>query len=307
MIMRRTISLLLAAMMCIPSGLLQPQRTQAYADELPGSHGTPTTGLAPPIELLDPATLRIVDSENARTDISGQSLAQDLRQLTQTIDPSRAGFFACHLESADGRLSALFFGGQTASGQKWLKTTLLTFDQVLELQEMMQVRGAPPIAQGPGFFDHFWSDYWHYLTHPWDMDDDLEYTFYGAVGTAVVAGGAAGGLVVVGVNPVIIGGGGVAAGGTGVGSTLTGGTIINANRLWHIFGQARHNLARFLQHFSGNQTAAFEAVQNATVAALARAGITSGTFEITVTVAGMPVTVRGVVQNGIVYIGTFFM
>jgi hypothetical protein len=61
----------------------------------------------------------------------------------------------------------------------------------------------------------FWGDYWHYLTHPWDMDDDLETGFYVAVGTSAVAATAAGGLVVVGVNPVIWGG--AAAGGAGVG------------------------------------------------------------------------------------------
>lgn len=63
----------------------------------------------------------------------------------------------------------------------------------------------------------FWSDYWHYLTHPWDMDDDLETGFYVAAGTAVVAGGAAAGIA-------IAGGGGAAAGGAAGGGAAASGT-----------------------------------------------------------------------------------
>lgn len=120
------------------------------------------------------------------------------------------------------------------------------------------------------------------------------------------------GTVIVSV-PVAVGivyGGEVALGvGTfgGSGTALTGGTVLNANRLIHIFGQARYRLTPLLNLFGGNQTAAFNAVQSATVAALTRAGITSGTFEIVVTVGGMNVTVRGIIQNGVVHIGTFFM
>lgn len=93
----------------------------------------------------------------------------------------------------------------------------------------------------------------------------------------------------------------------GSGATLTGGTVLTANRLIHVFGQARQRLTPLLNFFGGNQTAAFNAVQSVTVSALTRAGITSGTFEVVVTVGGMNVTVRGIVENGIVKIGIFFM
>jgi hypothetical protein len=119
------------------------------------------------------------------------------------------------------------------------------------------------------------------------------------VSVPIAIGTVAGGEVLLGVGTF----GGTATGG----ATLTGGTLMNANRLIHIFGQARHNLSGLLSQFGGNQTAAFNAVQNATVTALSNAGVTSGTFQTTVTVGGLQVTVRGIVENGIVRIATFFM
>lgn len=70
----------------------------------------------------------------------------------------------------------------------------------------------------------FWSDYWHYLTHPWDMDDDLETGFYVAVGTAAVAGTAAATIVVV--EAVIVTEVGVAAAGTGGAASAGGGGVL---------------------------------------------------------------------------------
>jgi RHS repeat-associated protein len=43
----------------------------------------------------------------------------------------------------------------------------------------------------------FGSDYWYYLTNPWEMDDDLEAGFYIAGGIGVGAGLAAGGIVAI--------------------------------------------------------------------------------------------------------------
>lgn len=120
-------------------------------------------------------------------------------------------------------------------------------------------------------------------------------TYGGSAGTA--GGGAAatgGGLA----------GGGAAA---GTGGGLVGGTVATTQRLWHIFGNARHNLSALLNLFNQNQAAALAAVQNATINALTNAGITSGTFEITVVISGMSITVRGIIENGVVKIGTFFM
>jgi len=134
-------------------------------------------------------------------------------------------------------------------------------------------------------------------------EETLANTSDGAIltGTVIVSVPAAVGIVYGG--EVVLGV--VTFGGSG--ATLTGGTVLSANRLIHIFGQARHRLTPLLNFFGGNQTAAFNAVQSATVSALTRAGITSGTFEVVVAVGGMNVTVRGIVENGIVKIGTFFM
>jgi RHS repeat-associated protein len=72
-----------------------------------------------------------------------------------------------------------------------------------------------PSGLAPGF----WSNYFHYITHPWAMDDDLEYGFYGGAGAAVVAGGAA-------VAGVAAGVGTVGSVGAGVGqATVAAGTI----------------------------------------------------------------------------------
>lgn len=65
----------------------------------------------------------------------------------------------------------------------------------------------------------FWSTYFHYLTHPWAMDNDLEYGFYAGAGVAVLAGGAA-------VAGVATGVGTVGSVGAGVGQlTVAAGTI----------------------------------------------------------------------------------
>jgi hypothetical protein len=88
---------------------------------------------------------------------------------------------------------------------------------------------------------------------------------------------------------------------------LIGGTVATTQRLAHIFANTRHNLSALLNLFDQNHAAALAAVENATITALTNAGITSGTFEITVLISGMSITVRGIVENGIVRIGTFFM
>ncbi len=79
----------------------------------------------------------------------------------------------------------------------------------------------------------------------------------------------------------------------------------NANTLNHIFGQARHNLDQVVQHF-GSEQAAFDALQSGAQAA-ADAGRISDVFETVITVAGQDVTVRGRVIDGMVRIGTAFI
>lgn len=195
-----------------------------------------------------------------------------------------------------------------------------------------------------GGWGDFWSGYWHYLTHPGDMDDDLETGFYVAGGIGVGAGVVAGGIVAA---PVVAGttftiptigvttttttglsGGGLVLGGTVTtittgsvtvsGTTVVAGTAaiggttllmsVDPNKLHHVFDNAGHNLDDFLNGFGGNQETAFEAVKNATQTVIDAAGQTSGLIDdIIVNVGGTNVTVRGVVIDGIVRVGTFFI
>jgi RHS repeat-associated protein len=82
--------------------------------------------------------------------------------------------------------------------------------------------------------------------------------------------------------------------------------VADPNKLHHIFGEPKHNLGPLLNQFGGNQQAAFEAVQNAAQAAIQQQGIT-GKYKIVVNVAGLDVTVKGTVMNGVARIGTFYI
>lgn len=254
-----------------------------------------TTQYPPTLTAWDPGSLEILSADNVVVSID---LAADLspRVTATLVDPDVPGEFATTLVSLDGFESVMVWGVVYPD-----ETILIQTTRAEALSAGFSASSAGGYQSARSAWSDFWSGYWYYLTHPSAMDNDLETGFYVAVGTAAVAGTAAGGLYIVGINPVIWGGGAATSG------SLTGGTVVNANKLWHIFGKAAHKLGGLLQSFGGNQTAAFNAVQNATVAALANAGVTSGTFQITVTVAGMKITVRGIIQNGIVYIATFFM
>ncbi|MBM3968015.1 MAG: hypothetical protein FJ308_23610 [Planctomycetes bacterium] len=98
-----------------------------------------------------------------------------------------------------------------------MNSTKISLADASVLQGMMFARGGISANAGPGYFDGFWSNYWHYLTNPTEMDDDLEYAFYGAMGTAAVAGTAAGGVAAWGA----MGGGQFA-----VGISANAGTVI---------------------------------------------------------------------------------
>jgi len=80
---------------------------------------------------------------------------------------------------------------------------------------------------------------------------------------------------------------------------------VDANKLVHIFGNARHNLGPLVQKL-GSQEATFSAVQNAAQAAVRNQSL-SGVFQTTVNVAGQNVVVRGNVIDGVARIGTFFV
>ena len=80
---------------------------------------------------------------------------------------------------------------------------------------------------------------------------------------------------------------------------------IDPNKLNHVFGDAGHNLGGLVGQF-GSEAAAYNAVEAAAAAAVRQQGI-NGVFQTVVTVGGQQVTVRGIVINGLMRIGTFFI
>jgi len=73
------------------------------------------------------------------------------------------------------------------------------------------VGNGPTGATDPsGLAPGFWSDYGYYFTHPWAMDDDLEYGFYAGAAFAIGAGGAAAAGAATGIG--MVGGVGVGVG-----------------------------------------------------------------------------------------------
>jgi len=273
----------------------------------------PVSPVAPPPNATTPAwdLSTVVVYESVDVDLVLSAGNDGSPVITAVVDPTAEfGTFAFSVVSLDG------FESMHVMGEVLNDGTIMYETQHTDLAAATgTVEGAAAWAAAdsePGF----WDDYWRYLWNPSDMDTDLEIGFYGAAGTAGVCLTAAGGCAVIGFNPVIAGGGAATTGGGLIGAGggaaasgggLVGGTVATTQRLAHIFANARHNLTALLNVFNQNQAAALAAVKNATITALTNAGITSGTFQITVVVSGMSITVRGIVENGVVRIGTFFM
>ena len=82
------------------------------------------------------------------------------------------------------------------------------------------------------------------------------------------------------------------------------------NDYHHIFDNPQHNLAPFLNSYGGNQAAAYGAVLSAGqsyVTAACISGVINAYNQITVSVNGFNITIRGNVINGRLHIGTFFI
>jgi RHS repeat-associated protein len=89
---------------------------------------------------------------------------------------------------------------------------------------------------------------------------------------------------------------------TGAVSVLVHNCAVDANKLDHIFGNPEHGLGEVVQNLGGEQQA-LDAAQ----ASLQGADIPSdGLFEVTRTIGGQSVTIRGAVVNGIPRVGTMF-
>jgi hypothetical protein len=76
---------------------------------------------------------------------------------------------------------------------------------------------------------------------------------------------------------------------------------VDPNKLVHIF-RAKHKLDDVVKHY-GSEEAAYRAIEAAADAVVKAQGL-SGQFEVVVSIAGVGVTVRGMVVNGVTRIGT---
>jgi hypothetical protein len=82
-------------------------------------------------------------------------------------------------------------------------------------------------------------------------------------------------------------------------------TVVDSNKVAHIFNQSRYGLDGVVRQF-GSPGKAFRAMQGATEKAVRSFG-TKGDFEITVKVGTSSVTVRGRVVDGAAKFGTAFI
>ena len=165
----------------------------------------------------DSSTLDTLYSESVDVSVV---LAADgqIHVLPILTDESRAsGNFHCMMTTADGTESLLFSGTVWSNGSVAFETTYAN-----AADNMAYFMGANANSSAALRWRGFWSDYWYNLTNPSAMDDDLETGFYVAAGTAAVAGTAAGGLAIAGVDVVIWGGGAAAGGGTAGGAAAGG-------------------------------------------------------------------------------------
>jgi len=133
--------------------------------------------------------------------------------VTPTLAPgSSYGEFAYSLDTTDGLESVLVHGTVYSDGSV---NAAVEYANVTSANDYFSSPAASSSQEG---WRGFWADYWYYLTNPSAMDDDLETGFYVAMGTAAVAGTAAGGFAIAGVNPVLWGGGATVATGAATGT-----------------------------------------------------------------------------------------
>lgn len=163
----------------------------------------------------DPSSLIVLQSNGVAIDARTHSDGS-VHILAARSDTSQNGDFACALLSTDHSESLLCYGNVDTNGAM---TT--TFARANASDNPGYFGGS---SGSRSEFSQFWGDYWHYLTHPWDMDDDLETGFYVAVGTAAVAGTAAATIVVV--EAVVVTEVGVAVAGTGGAASTGGGGVL---------------------------------------------------------------------------------
>ena len=179
--------------------------TCQYASAQPMS--VPGNGIAS--TTWDTSSLQLIESDGVTVTATQDGIGNTSLNAV-IVSGGEMGTFSCFLMSEDQTKSIFVDGIVDADGEIAFDYTLADSSTNPRMFAMLGA-GSSSAARG------FWGDYWHYLTHPWDMDDDLETGFYVAVGTSAVAGTVAGGMVIAGVDDVLWGGAaasGAAAAGT---------------------------------------------------------------------------------------------
>ena len=217
MVRHKVVRSLVVAASLVAMVITSMPRAFLLADEFPPP---PSCGAAPSPQ-WDLNTLTICESRDASISVAVDSSGNPV--ISAAVDQNASsGTFAFSVVSDDG-FESMFVSGEV------LGDSSISYQTV-----KANLAGATSSAAGAAAWaaadsePGFWDDYWRYFWNPSDMDPELEIGFKASVATAGVALTAAGGLAVVGVNPVIIGGGGAAATGGGLagaggGAAATGG------------------------------------------------------------------------------------
>ncbi len=222
MVRHKVVRSLVVAASLVAIVITSMPRAFLLADEFPPP---PNCGAAPSPQ-WDLNTLTIYESGDASITVAVDSSGNPV--ISAAVDQNASsGTFAFSVVSGDGFESMLVSGEVLGDGSISYQTVKANLAGATS-----STAGAAAWAAAdsePGF----WDDYWRYFWNPSDMDPELEIGFKASVATAGVALTAAGGLAVVGVNPVIIGGGGAAATGGGLagaggGAAGTGGGAATA-------------------------------------------------------------------------------
>ncbi|MBM3967597.1 MAG: hypothetical protein FJ308_21460 [Planctomycetes bacterium] len=178
----------------------------AYAQSIAG--GSPSVGSTASFNLASLAVYHQSGVELIPNSASG------CLKVTPVLAPGNSyGEFAYSLESTNGSETVLIHGCVYTDGSVNAK---IEYANTTSANAYFAAGGDAASQAG---WRGFWSNYWYYLTNPSAMDDDLETGFYVAMGTSAVAGTAAGGFAIAGVNPVLWGGGATIA--TGAATTGT--------------------------------------------------------------------------------------
>jgi hypothetical protein len=219
-IAKRCLVYTLVVTMTIYPVLFSTNAKLAFGQDVPNngsSGGSSSTNEIEQLMLeLDVESVNVMEQDNCTLEFGGGDLIEPLAFACNPTDDSIPSSYVFHATSFDGQYSVLFMGGSSNGeiGAYWLTATSVSIDDAEKLTDMMRDRGViasnvnprhhdglmycstSPASLETGFWDGFWEGYWHYLTNPSEMDDDLETGFYVALGTAAVAGTAAGGVYV---------------------------------------------------------------------------------------------------------------